>query len=100
MKVKFKNNVEKNCTAPVEQKLFRNSQEVGWVLMFNITDTVTSGDVDTFLTTENASELTFTDNEGVTLFELDGYDKISSSIIRHSEAAGETRLELQLTKGV
>ena len=105
MKVKFANGVVKECNAPTEQKVFKTaSGEQGWILFLKLTGEVTSTDIDTFVTTENIGHLEFltvTENgDEKKLFELDGYNKITSSTIRHSEDTPATSVEIQLTKGI
>lgn len=105
MKVKFANGVVKDCTAPVEQKVFKSvSNGVGWMLLLKLTGGITSTELDVLLTEDNIKSLEFsTEGEGggtKTLFTLDGYDKITSSIIRHAEDTTATHAEIQLTKGV
>ena len=108
MKVKFKNGVVKSCTAPTEQKVFRNVDGVmvgvGWLLNFRIAGGMTSDEVDNVLTLDNITSLEFlaeTENgEDKTIFVLDGYDKITSSVIRHTEDTTSTSVEIQLSKGL
>ena len=105
MKVKFANGVVKDCTAPVEQKVFKAAMGgVGWMLLLRLTGAITSTELDAILTEDNVKSLKFStvaDNgEDAFLFTLDGYEKITSSIIRHSEDTTATHTEIQLTKGV
>lgn len=100
MKVKFKDDTVKSCTAPTEQKLFRGNDTAGWVLMFSLIGEVTSADLDEVLTPENVSELTFLTDNDTEIASADGYNKISSCTIRHAENPQDTRAEIQLTKGV
>lgn len=109
MKLKFKNGTIKNCTAPVETKVFKSGEAAGWVLMLNLIGAVTSGEVDELLTKENISSLTFIpeieDEEGEEAtvpaeLTLSGYEKVSSSTIRYAEDTSKTKVEIQLTKGV
>ncbi len=101
MKVKFKDETLKNCNAPVEQKVFRGGVPTGWILVLTLTGNNTSAEVDSLLTEENISELTFVaDETETTLFTITGYDKISSSMIRYAESVSDIRVEIQLTKGV
>jgi hypothetical protein len=104
MKVKFANGVVKNCTAPTEQKIFRSTEGVGWILILKLVGEITSDELDSFLTAENISKLMFsveTENgEDKTVFSLDGYNKITSSAIRYSEDTTATLTEIQLTKGI
>ena len=108
MKVKFENGITKNCAAPMEQKIFKNTGNgtvgTGWVLMLKLTGGVTSSDIDSIMTANNTSTLEFLteDDNGdeTTLFTLTGYGKITSSIIHYSENAASTYAEIQLTKGV
>lgn len=105
MKVKFANGVVKECTAPTEQKVFKAvSGESGWILQLQLMGEITSSELDNLVTVENVSPLVFlseTDNgEYKTIFTLDGYEKITSSTIRHAENTISTSVEIQLTKGL
>lgn len=105
MKVKFANGVTKKCASPTEQKIFRgNNGEDGWVLHLRLMGGITSEELDELLTTENITTLEFsamTDTEEDKLaFTLDGYNKITSSTIRHAEDIESTTAEIQLTKGL
>jgi hypothetical protein len=108
MKVKFANGVEKECSAPTEQKAFRNvsgqSVGIGWILNIRLLGGITSSELDNLLATDNIKTLEFvtnTDNETEkTLFTLDGYEKVTSSSIRHAEDISATFAEIQLTKGI
>lgn len=108
MKVKFADNTLKSCAAPTEQKIFKTvggeTTGVGWILILKLTGEITSNDLDRLLTVQNVETLEFlTEADGgedVTLFTLTGYNKISSSIIRHAEDATSTYAEIQLSKGV
>ena len=109
MKVKFKNGTTKGCSTPTEQKIFKTGTSSGWILTFYLICDITSDEVDELLTEENISELTFTaeetmNAEGIIVPEksivLTDYNKISSSVIRHSEEKDKTRVEIQLIKGV
>lgn len=108
MKVKFENGVTKKCSAPLEQKLFRNidgeTVGVGWILMLKLTGGVTSADIDSVMTANNTSTLEFLteddSGEETTLFSLTGYRKITSSIVHYSEDTSSAYAEIQLTKGV
>lgn len=100
MKVKFKNGTVKECSAPVETKVFKNGAPAGWILMFNLVGAVTSSGIDEVLTTENIENLTFIpDGEGELGFELNGYNKISSSTIRYADEVDKTKVEIQLMRG-
>lgn len=105
MKVQFKNGTEMSCTAPIEQKIFKNADAAGWLLLLNLTQELTSVELDEFIRDENIAEITFksdaTDEKASeTLFRLTDYDKVTSVIIRHSEEEGKSKAEIQLTKGV
>ena len=108
MKVKFANGVVKPCTTPTEQKVFRNIDGVmvgvGWLLNLRLMGATTSQEVDEVLTASNITSLEFlaeTENgEDKTIFVLDGYDKITSSVIRHTEDTTSTSVEIQLSKGI
>lgn len=106
MKIKFADGTIKNCSAPMEQKLFKNvngeSIGAGWILIFSLIGEITSGELDVILTTENVRELEFITEESTetSSFVLSGYDKISSSTIRYAEDTEAIRAEIQLSKGV
>ena len=100
MKVEFKDETVKSCTAPTEQKVFRGDNGAGWILLLTLTGEITSGELDELLTAENISELTFMTDAGVEITEADGYSKVSSCTIRHAENPQDTRCEIQMTKGV
>ena len=98
MKIKFNNNVEKECTNPIEQKLFKNAEPVGWICSFNLKENTPSAEIDTLVIPENISVLEFLNDEGDILFSLTGYQKITAVVVRHAETEGS--VEIQLTKGV
>ena len=105
MKVKFANGVVRECNAPTEQKVFKTaSGEQGWILQLRLIGEITSNDVDAMLTTDNIGHLEFLtveeNGDEKKLFELDGYNKITSSTIRHSEDTNATSVDIQLTKGI
>lgn len=108
MKVKFANGVIKECAAPTEQKLFKSISEktvgVGWMLHFKLLGLITSSDLDELLKEENIQSLEFLfETEGgetVTLFKLDGYEKVTSSVIRYAEDTKTTHAEIQLSRGI
>lgn len=108
MKIKFANGVIKECSSPTEQKVFKNVSEktigMGWLLHFKLLGLITSTELDELLTEDNVNSLEFS-NEGEngesrTLFRLDGYDKVTSSVIRYSEDTNTTQIEIQLSRGV
>lgn len=104
MKVKFANGAIKECAAPTEQKAFRTVGGNGWILNLRLMGEITSTELDELITTENITSLEFlseTDKgEDKTIFTLDGYEKITSSTIRHAEDTTSTSVEIQLTKGL
>lgn len=105
MKVKFANGVVKECSAPTEQKVFRTANgEKGWVLNLRLIGGITSAELDELIITENISSLKFLsvpeEGETKTIFTLDGYEKITSSTIRHAEDTASTSVDIQLTKGL
>ena len=105
MKVKFANGVVKGCNAPTEQKIFRTaSGENGWILQLRLIGEITSTELDEILTNENIKSLEFLSEtesgEDKTIFTLDGYEKITSSTIRHAEDTTSTSVDIQLTKGI
>lgn len=99
MVVKFKNDTRSfECTEPIEQKLFKADVPAGWLTTFSIYGDLNSTEIDELVTPDNISVLSFTaDAESdPTTFNLEGYSKVVSCVIRHSEA--KTITELQLTK--
>ena len=108
MKVKFANGVIKECSAPTEQKLFKSITEktvgIGWMLHLKLIGLMTSTELDDLMDEENIKSLEFlfeTENgEAVTLFKLEGYEKVSSSVIRYSEDTKTTYAEMQLSRGI
>ena len=108
MKVKFANGTVKQCSSPTEQKIFKTvsgeTVGMGWVLILRITGNITSTEVDALLVPENVGALEFIsegeDGEVSGTFTLDGYNKITSSTIRHSENPSNTYAEIQMSKGV
>lgn len=109
MKIKFVDGRIKECSAPTEHKVFKsiggNLIGTGWILTFKIIDSISSAEeVDNMLETENIVSLEFLseteEGERKTLFKLDGYDKVTSSIIHYAEDTTKTNIEIQLSKGV
>ena len=104
MKVRFANGVIKKCAAPTEQKAFRTVGGNGWILNLRLIGGITSAELDELITTENIDSLEFLsvpeEGEAKTIFTLDGYEKITSSTIRHAEDTASTSVEIQLTKGL
>lgn len=105
MKIKFANGVVKSCASPMEQKVFKTADGTsGWILHLRLTGEITSTELDNILKNENISSLEFLtekeSGEDIKLFELSGYEKITSSTIRHAENINETIAEIQLTKGL
>lgn len=104
MKVKFANGVVKECAAPTEQKVYRSGVGIGWVLSLRLMGEMASSELDNLITAENVSSLEFLteteEGEEKTLFTLSGYEKCSSSVIRHAENITATQSEIQLTKGL
>lgn len=104
MKVKFGNGIIKECTPPLEQKLFRHTDGVpisaGWILLLKLTGSITSAEIDSILNEDNTEVLEFLSDNEETLFTLIGYSKITSSIIHYSEEATAAYAEVQLTKGI
>ena len=105
MKVKFANGVVKGCSSPTEQKIFKSNSGVsGWALSLRLIGKITSTELDEILTVENIASLEFLtedeNGENKTIFTLNGYDKITSSIIRHAEETTSTTVDIQVSKGV
>ena len=96
MKVRFKNSdVNYDCTEPVEQKLFRSGVACGWAIMFHLRADFSSSEVDDVITTDNISELTFT-NDAETKTVVTDYAVITNCTIRHK--SDKSIVELQFTK--
>ncbi len=96
MKVRF-NEGDKlyECTQPVEQKIFRMGEQVGWAIMFNVYGVKDSTEVDELLTESGISKLTFC-TEDKKEFNISDYSAVTACTIRYS---GDTAVaELQLTK--
>ena len=102
MNVKFKDGTIKNCTSPTEQKLFKSGEDAGWILNFALMGDITSDEVDSLITKDNISELTFISvyEETETSFSLNGYERTSSVIVRYNENNKQTRVEIQLMRGI
>lgn len=98
MQVKFKNDERLfNSTEPVEQKLFRAGEPVGWTVSFGIYGEMSSADVDLLLTAENISQLTFTGTNQEVIVII-GYENVSACTVRHRET--ETFTEIQLSRTI
>ena len=96
MKVQFKNGAQMyDCSEPIEQKIYRAGVEAGWTIVFQFNADVTSSEVDSIITPDNISEITFTHDTGATNT-IRGYNAISSCTIRHKATA--TAVEVQFTK--
>ena len=105
MKIKFANGVIKECASPTEQKVFKtNSGNSGWILNLRWIGEITAGELDELIKVKNIAPLEFLttteSGEDITSFTLDGYEKITSSTIRHAENTALTSAEIQLTKGL
>lgn len=99
MIVKFKNGAKKACTAPMEQKVFTGGVPRGWLAGFSLVGAVTAAEMDELLAEENIGEMVFAADDGKE-FTLYGYNKVSSVVIRHAVDPANTKVELQMTKGV
>lgn len=96
MKVRF-NESDKlyECTQPVEQKIFRAGEPVGWAVMFNVCGVEGSTGADELLTKSGISKLTFC-TEDKKEFNILGYSAVTACTIRYN---GDIAVaELQLTK--
>lgn len=101
MKVKFNDGTIIKCSAPTEQKMFKNADAAGWILSLTLFHSITSDELDDILTADNIGSLLFLSDDESELFSLLGYNRVSSSTIRFSESANHTnKIEIQLTKGV
>lgn len=98
MRVKFKDGTLKNCSNPTEQKLFKSGEAAGWLCAFVVSDTMNSSEVDAVVTPDNISALEFCNDDGSKLFDISGYTKVTSAVVRYAETSGS--VEIQLTKGV
>ena len=96
----FVDQTVKTCSVPTEQKVFRNGVPAGWIVVFQLTGDITSEELDNLTTIENLATLSFKDDDGNALFELTGYTKVSSAVIKHGQTSKDTVAELQFTKGV
>lgn len=100
MKIKFKDGTVKTCTNPIEQKMYRNGLEAGWVLMFNIVDTITSNDADKLLHSDNIDSLVFVSDaydEDAVSKTITGYNGVNYVIIKYSDDVNAIA-EIQLQK--
>ena len=100
MRVKFNNGTEKQIiTNPVEQKLFRNGESIGWVLNMAISP-IESKEADSLLTTENIQNISLIidDTNDTERIDILGYERVSALTIRHTDT--KTVAEIQLSKGV
>ena len=100
MQIKFKDGTIKQCTNPTEQKMYRNGLDVGWVLMFSITDTMTSNEADDILSADNIESLTFFDDtseENAVSKTITGYTDVNYIIIKYGDDIN-TVAEIQLRK--
>ena len=96
MTIQFKNGTTKKCTSLAEQKLFRGGEPVGWLCSIVVSDAAcTSDELDELLTPDNVSALTFFNTDAYKLFEINGYSKVSSAVIRYSENNGAVEIQLQ-----
>lgn len=103
MKVRFKDGTVKNCGTPTEQKFFKADGNSGWVLCFSLMDNMTSTEADEIITPENVSDLSFIsedENGKETTIHISGYERISSTMIRHSEEKDNTKIDIQVAKEV
>ena len=114
MRVKFANGTVKHCTAPTEQKVFRNNggenAGAGWVLLIKLTGEVTSSEIDELMTADNIKKLDFFpeaepetesgDGGETPMFTLAGYSKVTSSSIRYAEEKSAVTAEIQMSKGL
>lgn len=100
MKIRFADNTEKTCSAPVEQKVFRNGEATGWLISFRILGFINSGELDTLLCESNLLSLLFLTDAGDDVIALSGYNKVTSCSVRYAENAGDFTAEIQLSKGV
>lgn len=108
MKIKFKDGAVMECSAPIEQKLFKTvtgeTVDAGWLLVIRLNGRITSASLDTLLSSDNLSHLEFfTEDENGDInstFVLEGYCRLSAATIRHSENTENTTTEIQIQKGV
>ena len=103
MKVKFANGVTKECSSPTEIKSFYNNSDSRWLLNVKLIGPMTSAELDELLTKENIAHLEFlttaTDEGDQVIFTLDGYERVTSSAIKHAEDTTATMVEIQMAKG-
>lgn len=100
MKIRFADNSEKVCSAPVEQKVFRNGEATGWLISFRILGSVNSGELDTLMREDNLLNLLFLTDTGSEVIALSGYNRVTSCSVRYAESADNFTAEIQLSKGV
>ena len=103
MKVKFANGFKRECSSPTEHKSFLNDGKSRWVLNLRLLGATTSAELDELLTKEHIAHLEFlsevSGGEDQIIFTLDGYERATSSSIRHAEDTTSTVVEIQLIKG-
>jgi hypothetical protein len=106
MKIRFLDGTVKDCSEPIEQKLFRSKVPYGWVMAFTLNSVSDSSEVDALFSDGNIEKLVLLKEveteagEVVTeeVTTISGYGKLSSIIIKHSEDG--TKAEIQLTKTI
>lgn len=98
MKLRFNDGTERTVTTnPVEQKLFRSGQPIGWILNVSVSE-LTSEESNDILKAENIKSMILVSDDGAEIAELSGYEKVSALTIRHTES--QTIAEIQFSKGV
>ena len=98
MVIRLKDNkTEFTTTSVIEQKIYRQGAESGWMLSLNINGDFKAQDLDSVLSEENISEITLVgEKEENTV--ISGYEKVTSCVVRYSE--DKATAEIQLIKGV
>lgn len=104
MLARFKNGQTIACASPTEQRLFKAGEPAGWMLVLVLLETFTSAEVDALLESDNFSIVEFSETDSAeafsAAFSVEGYDKVTSAIIRHASGERAGRVEIQLIKGV
>lgn len=92
MFVRFADGTEYECLNPIEQK---NSILDQWQLIITLIGIVSSIDFDASVSNENIHKLELLDADKNLMNVIEGYNKISSAIIRHGE---DLKCEVHLSR--
>lgn len=100
MVIRLKDNkTEFEALSVIEQKLYRQGAESGWMLSLNIKGDFNAQDLDSVLSEENVSEITLV-GEADDNTVISGYQRVTSCVVRYSEDKTQTTAEIQILKGV